>query len=136
MTLLKKSAIALFIGTAFLAAAPTAMAKPAGKIENQTPEGVKAAFDEAIAAAEAADAALQALTPGANNDAVLELMKEAKQALNHIESATVNREKERANGFLKDARGALIKGDLTASKASMTAAVEKFKELKKIYLSF
>ncbi|MCX7095508.1 MAG: hypothetical protein NTY50_18970 [Methylobacter sp.] len=136
MTLLKKSAIALFIGTAFLATAPTAMAKPAGKIENQTPEGVKAAFDEAIAAAEAADAALQALTPGANNDAVLELMKEAKQALNHIESATVNREKERANGFLKDARGALIKGDLTASKASMTAAVEKFKELKKIYLSF
>lgn len=136
MTLLKKSAIALFIGTAFLATAPTAMAKPAGKIENQTPEGVKAAFDEAIAAAEAADAALQALTPGANNDAVLELMKEAKQALNHIESATVNREKERANGFLKDARGSLIKGDLTASKASMTAAVEKFKELKKIYLSF
>ena len=136
MTLLKKSAIALFIGTAFLATAPTAMAKPAGKIENQTPEGVKAAFDEAIAAAEAADAALQALTPGANNDAVLELMKEAKQALNHIENATVNREKERANGFLKDARGALIKGDLTASKASMTAAVEKFKELKKIYLSF
>ncbi len=136
MTLLKKLVIALFIGTAFLATAPTAMAKPAGKIENQSPEGVLTAFDEAIAAAEAADAGLQALTAGANDDAVLELMKEAKQALNHIESATVNREKERANGFLKDARGALIKGDLTASKASMAAAVEKFKELKKIYLSF
>ena len=136
MTLLKKLVIALFIGTAFLATAPTARAKPAGKIENQSPEGVLTAFDEAIAAAEAADAGLQALTAGANDDAVLELMKEAKQALNHIESATVNREKERANGFLKDARGALIKGDLTASKASMAAAVEKFKELKKIYLSF
>ena len=136
MTLLKKLVIALFIGTAFLATAPTAMAKPAGKIENQSPEGVLTAFDEAIAAAESADAGLQALTAGANDDAVLELMKEAKQALNHIESATVNREKERANGFLKDARGALIKGDLTASKASMAAAVEKFKELKKIYLSF
>jgi len=136
MTLLKKLVIALFIGTAFLAAAPTAMAKPAGKIENQSPEGVLAAFDEAIASAEAADAALQALNSGENNDAVLELMKEAKQALNHIESATVNREKEKANGLLKDSRLALIKGDLNASKASMTAAVAKFKELKKIYLSF
>lgn len=136
MTLLKKLVIALFIGTAFLAAAPAAMAKPAGKIENQSPEGVKAAFDEAIAAAEAADAGLQALTAGANDDAVLELMKEAKQALNHIESATVNREKEKANGLLKDSRLALIKGDLTTSKALMTEAVAKFKQLKQIYLSF
>lgn len=136
MTLLKKLVIALFIGTAFLAVAPTAIAKPAGKIENQSPEAVLAAFDEAIASAEAADSVLQALNSGENTDAVLELMKEAKQALNHIESATVNREKEKANGLLKDSRLALIKGDLAASKASMTAAVAKFKELKKIYTSF
>lgn len=136
MTLLKKSVLALFIGTAFLAAAPTAMAKPAGKIENQSPEGVKVAFDDAISAAEAADGVVQALTDGANVEPALELIKEAKQALNHIQSATVNREKEKANGLLKDARLALIKGDITTSKTLITETVAKFKALKQIYVSF
>ena len=133
MTLLKKLVIAVFIGSAFLAAVPTAMAKPAGKIENQSPEGVLTAFDESIAAAEAA---LEALNSGADQNSVLDLMKNAKQALNHIESATVNREKEKANGLLKDSRAALLKGDLTTSKTLMTETVAKFKSLKQIYLSF
>ena len=136
MTLLKKLVIASFIGTALLAAAPTAMAKPAGKIENQSPAAVLAAFDEAISAAEAADSVVQKLESGADTNAALELMKEAKQALNHIESATVNREKEKANGLLKDARLAVIKDDLKTAKALMTEAVAKFKELKQIYLRF
>jgi len=137
MTLLKKLVIASFIGTALLAAsAPTAMAKPAGKIENQSPAAVLAAFDDAISAAEAADSVVQKLESGADTNAALELMKEAKQALNHIESATVNREKEKANGLLKDSRLAVIKDDLKTAKALMTEAVAKFKELKQIYLRF
>ncbi|MGR9014670.1 MAG: hypothetical protein ACU83U_13610 [Gammaproteobacteria bacterium] len=133
MALLKKLVIASFISTAMLAAAPTAMAKPQGKIENQSQEGVLEAFDESIAAAEAA---LEALNSGANEDAVLDLMKEAKQALNRIESATVNREKERANALLKHSRSALKKGDVEESKTLMIETVEKFKSLKQIFLSF
>ena len=136
MTLLKKLVIASFIGTALLAAAPTAMAKPAGKIENQSPAAVLTAFDDAISSAEAADSVVQKLESGADTNAALELMKEAKQALNHIESATVNREKEKANGLLKDSRLAVIKDDLKTAKALMTEAVAKFKELKQIYLRF
>jgi hypothetical protein len=136
MTLLKKLAIASFIGTALLAVAPTAMAKPAGKIENQSPAAVLAAFDDAISAAEAADSVVQKLESGSDTNAALELMKEAKQALNHIESATVNREKEKANGLLKDSRLAVIKDDFKTAKALMTEAVAKFKELKQIYLKF
>ena len=112
------------------------MAKPAGKIENQSPAAVLAAFDDAISAAEAADSVVQKLESGADTNAALELMKEAKQALNHIESATVNREKEKANGLLKDSRLAVIKDDLKTAKALMTEAVAKFKELKQIYLRF
>ncbi|MBL6986808.1 MAG: hypothetical protein ISR72_07180 [Methylobacter sp.] len=133
MALLKKLVIASFISTAMLAAAPTAMAKPQGKIENQSQEGVLEAFDESIAAAEAA---LEALNSGAKEDAVLDLMKEAKQALNRIESATVNREKERANALLKHSRSALKKGDVEESKTLMIETVEKFKSLKQMFLSF
>ncbi|MDP2099207.1 MAG: hypothetical protein U1E09_11355 [Methylococcales bacterium] len=134
MALLKKLVIASFVSTALLAAAPAAMAKPAtGKIENQSQEGVLAAFDESIAAAEAA---LAGLNGGADEAAIFDLMKDAKQALNRIESATVNREKERANALLKDSRAALKKGDVEASKALMAETVEKFKSLKEIYLSF
>lgn len=133
MTLLKKLVIASFIGTAIIATAPTAMAKPAGKIENQSQEGVLAAFDESIAEAEAV---LEGLNSGADKEALLEKMKDAKQALNRIESATVNREKERANALLKQARAELMKGDIEASKASMVETVAKFKSLKQIFLSF
>lgn len=133
MTLLKKLVIASFIGTAMIATAPTAMAKPAGKIENQSQEGVLAAFDESIAEAEAV---LEGLNSGADKEALLDKMKDAKQALNRIESATVNREKERANALLKQARAELMKGDIEASKASMIETVAKFKSLKQIFLSF
>ena len=40
MALLKKLVLALFVSVAMLATAPSAIAKPAGKIENQTPAGV------------------------------------------------------------------------------------------------
>ena len=131
MALLKKVVIALFISTAMLATAPSAIA--AGKVENQSPEGVLRAFDAAIAAVEAAQTAL---VSGEDKDTVLGLMKEAKQTLNQIESATVNREKERANGFLKKSRSAFRKGDQEKAEKLVANAVAKFISLKKIYLDF
>jgi hypothetical protein len=133
MALLKKVVIALFVSTALLATAPSAIAKPAGKIANQTPEGVLQAFDDAIFAVEAAQTALES---DEDKDTILSLMKEAKQELNRIESATVNREKERANGLLKKSRSAFRKGDLEKAKSYMSDAVAKFISLKKIYLEF
>ena len=133
MALLKKVVIALFVSVAMLATAPSAIAKPAGKVENQSQEGVLQAFDDSISAIEAAQTALES---GEDKDTVLALMKEAKQELNRIESATVNREKERANGLLKKSRSALKKDDTEKAKAYMTDAVAKFISLKKIYLEF
>ncbi len=133
MALLKKVVLALFVSVAILATAPSAIAKPAGKIENQTPEGVLQAFDVAISSVEAAQTALES---GEDKDTVLGLMKEAKQNLNKIESATVNREKERANGLLKKSRSAFRKGDLEKAKSLMSDTVAKFSSLKQIYLDF
>jgi hypothetical protein len=131
MTLLKKVVIALFVSTAMLATAPSAMA--AGKIENQSPEGVLLAFDEAIASVEAAQTAMLS---GEDKDTVLALMKEAKQNLNRIESAVINREKERANGLLKKSRSAYKKDDLETAKELMSKTVAKFAALKQIYVTF
>jgi hypothetical protein len=131
MALLKKVVLALFVSVAMLATAPSAIA--AGKVENQSPEGVLRAFDTAISAVEAAQTALES---GEDEDTVLGLMKEAKQTLNQIESATVNREKERANGLLKKSRSAFRKGDLEKAKSLMADTVAKFISLKQIYLNF
>jgi len=131
MSLLKKLVLASVVSTAMLAAAPSAMA--AGKVENQSQAGVLQAFDDSIAAVEAAQTALNS---GAERDEVLSLMRTAKQELNRIESATVNREKERANGLLKKSRSAFKKGDMEKAKANMSEAVTKFTELKQIYLNF
>lgn len=131
MALLKKVVIALFVSTAMLATAPSAIA--AGKIENQSPEAVLGAFDVAISSVEAAQTALES---GADKDTVLGLMKEAKQNLNRIESAVINREKERANGLLKKSRSAFKKGNIEDAKTLMAETVAKFIFLKQLYLNF
>ena len=73
---------------------------------------------------------------GEDKDSVLDKMKAAKQKLNSIESATVNREKERANGLLKKARSAFRKGNMEKARKLMAETVAKFVELKQIYTSF
>lgn len=130
---LKKLVLALFVSIAMLATIPSAVAKPKGKIENQSQEGVLQAFDDSISAIEAAQTAMES---GEDKDKVLALMKEAKQELNRIESATVNREKERANGLLKKSRSAYRKDDIEKAKTLMAEAVAKFISLKQIYLNF
>ncbi len=132
MSLLKKLSIALLSASLF-AAAPAVLAKPAGKIENQSEEQLLATFDEAITAVEAVQ---QALENGADKKETLALYKKAKQALNRIESATVNREKERANGYLRKSRSAFKKGNVEKAKELAAKAVTSFKGLKQLYLDF
>lgn len=132
MSLLKKLALALLVSVSMLAAVtPSAMA--AGKIQNQSPEGVLQAFDDAIAAVEAAQ---DAINSNADKDTVLALLKTSKQELNRIESATVNRAKEKANGILKKARSAYKKDQHEIAKVKIKDAVAAFKGLKQIYLNF
>ncbi len=131
MSLLKKLSIALLSASLF-AAAPAVLAKP-GKIENQTEEQLLATFDEAIAAVEKVQ---QALENGTDKKETLALYKSAKQALNRIESATVNREKERANGYLRKSRSAFKKDKLDKANELIAKAVTSFKGLKQLYLNF
>lgn len=135
MSLLKTAVIALSLSTAMMAVSPSAMAKEkkGGKIQNQSGAQVLVAFDESIAAIEAAS---DALNSGAEKDEVLALMKKAKQSMNAIESATVNRAKQEANKHLRYSRKALKGSDMGEAASEMALAVESVKNLKQIYLNF
>ncbi|WP_198246672.1 hypothetical protein [methane-oxidizing endosymbiont of Gigantopelta aegis] len=133
MSLLKKLTFILLTASIFTAA-PSIMAKPAGKIENQTEEQLLAIFDDAIESVETVQQALE--NGAADKKEMLALYKKAKQNLNRIESATVNREKERANGYLRKSRSAYKKGNMEKAKEQIAKAVESFKGLKTLYLNF
>jgi len=135
MSLLKTAVLALSLSTAMMAVSPSVMAaeKKAGKIKNQSGAEVLVAFDDSIAAIEAAS---DALNSGAEKAEVLALMKKAKQAMNAIEAATVNRAKQEANKHLRLSRKALKGSDMGEASAEMALAVASVKNLKEIYLNF
>ncbi|SHE22265.1 hypothetical protein [methanotrophic endosymbiont of Bathymodiolus puteoserpentis (Logatchev)] len=133
MSLLKKVVLAGFISTAMLATAPSVMAKPAGKQENQTSEGVARALDSAVAAAEAT---LQGLKDGVDMETGLALFKHTKQESKTIESAVVKPARAKAQSSLSKARSAFKKGNTEEAIKIMTVAVERFKKVKSIYYNF
>ncbi|MDC9728576.1 MAG: hypothetical protein PSN04_04500 [Methyloprofundus sp.] len=135
MSLLKTAVLALSLSTAMMAVSPSVMAKEkkGGKIQNQSGAEVLVAFDDSIAAIEAAS---EALNSGVEKKEVLALMKKAKQTMNTIESATVNRAKQKANKYLRNSRKAFKANDMGEAAEQMALAVEAVKDLKSIYLNF
>ncbi len=136
MNSLKKVALALSLSTAMMAVAPTVTAaepKKGAKIQHQTDAQVLEAFDGSILAIEAAS---DALNSGVEPKEVLALMKKAKQAMNKIESATVNRAKQESNKHLRLSRKALKGDDMGEASMHMEAAVASVKNLKQIYINF
>ncbi len=133
MGLFKKLVIALSLSTAMLAVAPSVMAKPAGKIENQKPAETKVAIDAAI---EQAEITLEAAKAKGDVKDVLVEFKKIKQIAKTNESATTYRLREKALGFVSKARSAYKKGNQEESVVKMTKALEVFKEIKVKYTEF
>jgi hypothetical protein len=94
MSFLKKAVLALSLSFAMLSVAPTAIAKPAGKIENQS-------------ASETAEATLELLKSApvyekksVESKAMLASFKETKRIAKTNESATTYAKREKALGKL------------------------------------
>ncbi|MCK5898970.1 MAG: hypothetical protein KAG10_03290 [Methylococcales bacterium] len=136
MALLKNILLALSLSTALLAVAPSAMAKPAGKIENQTPAQTSEAIDKAIVQAEKTLAALEASKEGDDIKVLLAEFKTTKQIAKTNESATTYSRREKALGKLGKARLAYKKGKKEESVVLMKKSVEIFKEIKVAYNKF
>ena len=133
MGLLKKIIFAAFISTAMLATAPSVMAKPAGKVANQTQAEVAQSLIDTI---DAAELALTAIQSSADFKDTMKAFKTTKQTAKTIESSVVLADRDRALNRVMKARSAYKKGDIEKSEALMTEAVERFKKVKDKYHNF
>ncbi|WP_221895107.1 hypothetical protein [Bathymodiolus japonicus methanotrophic gill symbiont] len=133
MGLLKKLVVAFLVSFAMLAVAPSAMAKPAGKVANQTQEGVVQSLDDTVAIAEET---LAAMKSGADKETVMALLKKTKQTGKTIESSVVLANRDRALGKLKKARSAYKKDQHEKAEELMGQAVDKFKKVRDQYHNF
>lgn len=132
MSSLKKLVLALFISSAMLAAAPSAIAKP-GKIANQTQEGVKQALLDTISIAEET---LAAMKSGAEKDTVMAMLKKTKQTAKTIESSVVLADRDRALAKVKKSRSAYKKDQHAKAEELMEQAVERFIKVNEKYHNF
>ena len=133
MKLLKNLVIALSLSTAMLAVAPTVMAKPAGKIANQTPAETKVNIEAGIVQAEIT---LEKLIANGDRAEILAEFKKAKQIGKTNESATTYSLRSKALGRLSKARSAYKKGKQDDAVELMTGSVYYFKEIKDLYNDF
>lgn len=133
MALLKKLVLASVVSAAMIAAAPSAMAKPAGKVANQSPEQVVEALKDTVTAAETT---LDALQRGTDREMMMKLFKNTKQTAKTIESSVVLSDRDRALARVNKARSAFKKGKLEESEAFMIEAVERFKKVEQKYHDF
>ncbi len=135
MDFLKKLSLALCVSVAMLASAPSAMAKPAGKIENATAEETVVAIDETI---ELSEQTLKAIESDAEKNEIMGLFKATKQRAKQIESTVTYSIREKALGRLGKARLAYKKGKAEKSEVieKTVKAVDTFKALKNKYHNF
>ncbi len=133
MSFFKKLVIALSLSTAMLAVAPSVMAKPLGKIENQKPAETKIAIAATI---EQAELTLEAIKAKGDIKDLLVEFKKTKQVAKTNESATTYHLREKALGRLGKARLAYKRGFQEKSVTKMTEAVEIFKKIKVTYEAF
>jgi hypothetical protein len=132
---IKKVSLALCVSVAMLTAAPTVMAKPAGKIENASPAATVIAIDETL---ELAEETLKMLQSGdVEKDVMMKQFKTLKQRSKQIESTVTYMLREKALGRLGKARLAYKKGkDAADVEALMVKSLDTFKNIKQRYHGF
>jgi len=133
MSSLKKLVLAFFVSFAMLAAAPSAMAKPAGKVANQTQEEVEQSLLDTITTAEEA---LALMKSGADTDVVLAALKTCKQTAKTIESSVVLADRDRALSKVGKARLAYKRDQHAKAEELMEQAVVGFKKVNEKYHNF
>ncbi|MGR9115367.1 MAG: hypothetical protein ACU85E_06340 [Gammaproteobacteria bacterium] len=128
MNFLKNIIFSIFIASSLGAVSSVSFA--AGKIENATTADVKEQIEKAIDNTADAIAAIQ---NNENEDAVLGLIKNAKQASKRIESNRLDVKRSRANASLAKARNAVKKAQNDEAIAFLTKALDGFKEIKTLF---
>jgi len=107
-----------------------AMSSSAFAIANPSYEDVKAAIDNTLAKVEEAKTALD---NGANNEAVIDMVTDARQLQKDIANNVLDVKRNQASNVLKQVRTALQNNESQAAKESLADALNRYKEIKQLY---
>ena len=107
-----------------------AMTSSAFAVANPSYEDVKAAIDNTLAKVEEAKAALD---NGANNEAVIDMVTDARQLQKDIANNVLDVKRNQASNVLKQVRTALLNNESQAAKESLADALNRYKEIKQLY---
>jgi len=113
-----------------MALSMAAMSSTASAVANPSYEDVKAAIDNTLAKVEEAKTALD---NGANNEAVIDLVTDARQLQKDIANNVLDLKRNQASNVLKQARSALQSNEPQSAKESLADAVNRYKEIKQLY---
>jgi len=107
-----------------------AMSSSAFAVANPSYEDVKAAIDNTLAKVEEAKTALD---NGANNEAVIDMVTDARQLQKDIANNVLDVKRNQASNVLKQVRAALMNNEQQAAKESLADALNRYKEIKQLY---
>lgn len=107
-----------------------AMTSTAFAVANPSYEDVRAAIDNTLAKVEEAKTALDS---GANNEAVIDMVTDARQLQKDIANNVLDVKRNQASNVLKQARSALSNNEQQAAKDSLADALNRYKEIKQLY---
>jgi hypothetical protein len=110
--------------------AMAAMTSSAFAVANPSYEDVRAAIDNTLAKVEEAKAALDS---GANNEAVIDMVTDARQLQKDISNNVLDLKRNQASNVLKQVRTALMNNESQAAKESLADALNRYKEIKQLY---
>jgi hypothetical protein len=106
------------------------MSSSAFAVANPSYEDVKAAIDNTLAKVEEAKTALD---NGANNEAVIDIVTDARQLQKDIANNVLDVKRNQASNVLKQVRTALLNNESQAAKESLADALNRYKEIKQLY---
>ena len=109
-----------------------AMSSSVFAVANPSYEDVKAAIDNTLAKVEEAKTALDS---GANNEAVIDMVTDARQLQKDIANNVLDVKRNQASNVLKQVRTALLNNESQAAKESLADALNRYKEIKQLYAS-
>lgn len=107
-----------------------AMSSSAFAVANPSYEDVKAAIDNTLAKVEEAKTALD---NGAGNEAVIDMVTDARQLQKDIANNVLDVKRNQASNVLKQVRTALLNNESQAAKESLADALNRYKEIKQLY---
>jgi hypothetical protein len=107
-----------------------AMSSSAFAVANPSYEDVRVAIDNTLAKVEEAKAALD---NGANNEAVIDIVTDARQLQKDIANNVLDVKRNQASNVLKQVRSALLNNEPQAAKESLADALNRYKEIKQLY---